>query len=71
MSKSLSIVCLDNGSCWVMSNYTGEIAKPWEVKTIFGMIRVFFRYKAEPHTRPDDFLKIKTNPPITAVGGVC
>lgn len=44
MSKSLSIVCLDNGSCWVMSNYTGEIAKPWEVKTIFGMIRDFFRH---------------------------
>lgn len=44
MSKILSIVCLGNGDRWVMSNYTGEIAKPWEIKTIFGMIRDFFRY---------------------------
>lgn len=42
--KTLSVISLNDGSRWVMSNYTGEIARPWELKTIFGMILDFFRY---------------------------
>lgn len=29
---------------WVMSEYTGEIARPYQIGKIFGMILDFFRY---------------------------
>lgn len=44
MSKSLSIVSLGDGGHWVLSNYTGEVVRPWEIHKVFGMIRDFFRY---------------------------
>lgn len=44
MSKSLSLVRLGTEGPWVMSNYTGEIVRPWEVGKVFGMILDFIRY---------------------------
>lgn len=44
MNKSLSIVCLGSAGHWVMSNYTGEVARPWEIKNILSMVMDFFRY---------------------------
>lgn len=41
--KTLSVINL-GGDRWVMSNYTGEIARPWELKTILNMVLDFFRY---------------------------
>lgn len=44
MSKSLSLVNMGPAGHWVMSNYTGEVVRPWEIRKIFGMIRDFFLY---------------------------
>lgn len=40
MKKSLGLAKV-NGVIWIMSNWTGEIVRPWEVKKIFGMVRDF------------------------------
>lgn len=32
------------GEQWVMSEYTGEIAKPFELRKIFGMVFDMLRY---------------------------
>lgn len=27
-----------DGKAWIMSMYTGEIVRPWEIRKVFGMI---------------------------------
>lgn len=47
MNKSLCLINLGlgmNGGIWVMSNYTGEVVRPWEIRKILGLIRDFFLY---------------------------
>lgn len=44
MRKTLGLVRLGTGELMVISNYTGEIAYPWEFGVIFRMICDMIRY---------------------------
>lgn len=45
MRKSLRFARYEGfNGLWVVSNYTGEINRPWEIRKIFGMVLDFFRY---------------------------
>lgn len=47
MKRSLSFKVLSDGSVWIMSNWTGEIVKPWEIRKVFGLISDFRRIAIE------------------------
>ena len=44
MAKTLTFVRTPDGSNWIMSNFTGEIVKPWQLRKVFGLIRDFYRF---------------------------
>lgn len=39
--KRLKIIRIE-GKFWIMSEFTGEIVRPYEIRKAFGMVRDFF-----------------------------